>query len=49
MKTWFVLDTMIAATANVHWLTVVTWNVGDFIGFDVAILNPFSLRTLTSR
>nr|CAA6814341.1 MAG: VapC toxin protein [uncultured Thiotrichaceae bacterium] len=34
-------DAMIAATARVHNLTVVTRNVNDFSGFDVPILNPF--------
>lgn len=37
-------DAMIAATANVYKLTVVTRNVDDFVGFDVAILNPFDFR-----
>jgi predicted nucleic acid-binding protein len=34
-------DAMIAATALVHDLTVVTRNVRDFSRFDVQILNPF--------
>lgn len=34
-------DAMIAATAAVHDLTVVTRNVRDFEPFGVAILNPF--------
>ena len=34
-------DAMIAATASVHKLTVVTRNVADFANFDVQILNPF--------
>lgn len=34
-------DAMIAATAVVHKLTVVTRNVGDFVHFDVRLLNPF--------
>ena len=35
-------DAMIAATAQVHGLTVVTRNVSDFRGFDVPLLNPFA-------
>ena len=34
-------DAMIAATAHVHKLTVVTRNMADFKRFDVALLNPF--------
>ena len=34
-------DAMIAATANVHKLVVVTRNVKDFKPFDVKVLNPF--------
>jgi predicted nucleic acid-binding protein len=34
-------DGMIAATALVHDLTVVTRNVRDFSRFDVRVLNPF--------
>ena len=34
-------DAMIAATALVHRLTVVTRNVRDFSRFDVPVLNPF--------
>lgn len=34
-------DAMIAATAAVHNLTVVTRNVTDFAKFDVRVLNPF--------
>ncbi len=34
-------DAIIAATARVHNLTVVTRNVRDFTGFGVATLNPF--------
>ncbi len=34
-------DAMIAATAFVHNLTVVTRNVRDFARFDVPVLNPF--------
>jgi predicted nucleic acid-binding protein len=34
-------DAMIAATAMVHDLTVVTRNVRDFAEFDIELLNPF--------
>ena len=34
-------DAMIAATAAVHNLTVVTRNVADFAQFDVRVLDPF--------
>ena len=34
-------DAMIAATARVHQLTVVTRNVADFKHFGVPVLNPF--------
>lgn len=40
-------DAMIAATARVHGLTVVTRNVRDFVIFDVATLDPF--RTMSKR
>ena len=35
-------DAMIAATARIHGLTVVTGNVRDFAPFDVPLLNPFA-------
>ena len=34
-------DAMIAATADVHKLTVVTRNVADFAALGVSVLNPF--------
>jgi toxin FitB len=37
-------DAMIAATAAVHGLTVVTRNVSDFEGFGVRTFNPFRGR-----
>jgi toxin FitB len=36
-------DAMIAATAKVHRLTVVTRNVSDFKAFGVPLLNPFKV------
>ncbi len=36
-----IADAMIAATALVHNLTVVTRNVRDFARFDVAVIDPF--------
>jgi toxin FitB len=35
-------DAMVAATARVHGMTVVTRNVRDFASFGVELLNPFS-------
>ena len=35
-------DAMIAATATVHKLTVVTRNVADFATFGVPVFNPFT-------
>lgn len=36
-----IADAMIAATAKLHGLTVVTRNVKDFTKFEVEMLNPF--------
>jgi predicted nucleic acid-binding protein len=35
-------DALIAATALVHGLTVVTRNIADFTGCGVPLINPFS-------
>ncbi len=37
-------DAMIASTAKVHDLTVVTRNLADFKRFEVALFNPFQSR-----
>ena len=37
-------DAMIASTAKVHHLTVVTRNLADFKRFEVALFNPFQSR-----
>lgn len=37
-----VIDSLLAATANVNGMTLVTRNVGDLHGVDVDVLNPFS-------
>jgi predicted nucleic acid-binding protein len=42
MRTFPAVDSLIAATAHEHGLTVVTRNVSDFAGLDVAVLNPFA-------
>ena len=34
-------DVVVAATARIHGLIVVTRNVADFVGRDVDVLNPF--------
>jgi predicted nucleic acid-binding protein len=41
-------DMMIAATAQVHGLTLVTRNTRDFDGCGVAVLNPFLTAATTS-
>jgi predicted nucleic acid-binding protein len=35
-------DMLIAATAAIHGLTLVTRNLGDFEGCGISVLNPFS-------
>lgn len=42
-------DVMIAATARVHDMVVVTRNVKDFVGRDVLVLNPFSKSPTIKR
>ena len=37
-------DAMIAATARVHGLQVVTRNVRDFKEFGVSVMNPYTFR-----
>lgn len=39
----FMEDAMIAATARVHGLTVVTRNMRDFQSFGVSLLDPFNI------
>jgi predicted nucleic acid-binding protein len=38
------VDSLIAATARLHDLTVVTRNTADFDGCEVSLLNPWQLR-----
>ena len=35
-------DILIAATAKIHQLTLVTRNIWDFEGCEIALLNPFN-------
>lgn len=37
-----VIDSLLAATASVHGLTLVTRNVSDLAGVEVPLLNPFT-------
>jgi predicted nucleic acid-binding protein len=37
-------DRLIAATAMVHGMTVVTRNVGDFAGAGVGVVNPWEAQ-----
>ena len=41
MRTCQVEDTLIAATAHIHRMTLVTRNVGDFESTGVTLFNPF--------
>lgn len=41
VRTRSTVDSLIAATARIHQLTVVTRNVSDFDGCDVPLLNPW--------
>ena len=43
------VDSLIAATARIHGLTVVTRNTGDFEACDVPLLNPWRPRSDTSN
>lgn len=43
------LDKLIAATALIHDLTVVTRNVGDFATTGVRLVNPFAERAASRR
>ena len=38
------VDSLIAATARLHYLTLVTRNTSDFDGCDVPLLNPWQPR-----
>ena len=38
-----VIDALLAATAKVNGLTLVTRNVADVSGLDVDVLNPFEV------
>jgi hypothetical protein len=40
----FIEDAMIAATARVHGLEVVTRNIRDFRDFGVSVFNPYTFR-----
>ncbi len=42
LRTVPIIDSLLAVTAKVHSLTVVTRNVSDFVAFDIAVLNPFA-------
>lgn len=39
-----VIDGLVAATAKIHRMTLVTRNTADLVGLDVHILNPFEFR-----
>ncbi|MDL2397644.1 type II toxin-antitoxin system VapC family toxin [Rhizobium mayense] len=40
-----IADAMIAATASVHNLTIVTRDIGDFSTFPATVLNPFDYKS----
>ena len=42
LRTVPIIDSLLAATAKGHGLTIVTRNVSDFVEFDIAVLNPFA-------
>ncbi|MDI1343078.1 MAG: type II toxin-antitoxin system VapC family toxin, partial [Pseudolabrys sp.] len=39
-----VIDGLLAATAKIHRMTLVTRNIADIADLDVNVLNPFDLR-----
>ena len=49
MRSGSVVDTLLAATARVHHLTLVTRNVKDVTWTGVSCLNPFSARDASKR
>ncbi len=39
-----VIDGLLAATARIHHMTLVTRNTDDLAGLDISLLNPFKAR-----